>query len=239
MKAARRFVRDLGLLLLVPILAGTAAPPPSAEELVRRHVAAIGGSSRWQTVHSLLVRGSSSYGSFTWLWKSPDRMRSEELDDVYSGKKLVTAFDGKTGWTSDPFKGSPAPRRLAAGELRQWQTGFPLRSDLLDLPPAGAELKVVGEEKVAGRGAWKLSLRRQGRDEVLLWIDAQSYFLVQRARKLHTPWGGADEVVATPFGDYRNVQGVMIPHSVGATRCFVDVNPDIADALFTPPQPLP
>jgi hypothetical protein len=238
MKTVRILVRDLGLLLLFPILAGTTAAPPSPDEIVRRHVAAIGGSTRWQSVRALLVRGSSSYGSFTWLWKSPDRMRSEELDDVYSGKKLVTAFDGRTGWISDPFKGSPAPRRLAAGELQSWQTGFPLRSDLLDLPAHGAELKVVAEEKIGGREAWKLSLRRQGRDEVLLWIDAQSYLLVQRSRKLATPWGG-EEVVATPFGDYRNVQGVMIPHSVGATRCFVEVNPEIADALFLPPQPLP
>ncbi|MBV9496674.1 MAG: hypothetical protein JOZ54_20690 [Acidobacteria bacterium] len=231
-------LRGAALAVLFSILASTTSAPPTADEILQRHLAAIGGSARWQAVQSLMVRGSSSYGSFTWLWKRPDKMRSEELDDIYSGKKLVTAFDGRTGWISDPFKGNPAPRRLASAELQQWQTGFPVRSDLLDLPAKGAELKVVGREGVGGRDAWKLSLHRAGRDEVLLWIDAQSWLLVQRARKLRTPWK-SEELIATPFGDYRNVEGLMIPHSVGSTRCFVEVNADIADALFAPPPSLP
>jgi hypothetical protein len=212
------------------------AAPPDAGEIVRRHLAAIGGA-RWEKVQSLLVKGSGPFGSFVWVWKRPDKFRSEEHDDHYSGKTLVTAFDGAKGWTSDPFRGPAEPRRMGPGELQRWKTGFVVLSDLLDLPASGVDVKVVGQETVQQRSAWKLSVNRPGRDEVTLWIDTQTYLLLQRARTLTAPWGETRTVV-TPFTDYRTVDGVLIAHAVGDTRCVVAVNADVSDAMFLPPQPL-
>ena len=234
----RAFVVLLMLLSLSLSVTADAVPPPDAEAIVRQHVAAIGGQARWQQVRSLLVKGQGSFGTFLWVWKTPDRMRSDEHDDVYSKKTLVTAFDGTAGWISDPFKGPGVPRKFEGPELQRWKTGFPLRSDLLDLPAQGVTLQLLGTEKVNNRPAHKLSLKRPGRDEVLLWIDAQSFLLVQRARRLKTPQGGAETTVETPLGDYRNVSGVMIAHKIGDTRCVVQVNPEVSDSMFLPPAPI-
>ncbi len=210
---------------------------PSAAEIARRHVEAIGGAARWQSVRTLLIRGTNPILSYVWVWKAPDKLRTEERDETYTHNTLITAFDGSVGWRSNSFQGSGAPRRLQGDELGRWMSGLMVRSDLLDVPP-GAELTVAGVEKIGGREAYKLSLRRPGRDEVLLWIDTHSFLLVQRARRLKTPWG-EEKSMATPLGDYRNVQGLMIAHLIGETRCAVEVNPEISDALFQPPQPLP
>jgi len=228
--------------LLFPILlflVGATPSAPDAGEIARRHVEAIGGKARWQRVQSLLVKGSSTFASFVWVWKAPGKVRTEERDDQYSGKTLITAFDGSSGWISNPFRGPKAgvPRRLDAEELRRWQNGLAIRSDLLDLPESGVKMDLLGQETIEGRAAWKLSLARAGQDPVLLWIDTQSYLIVQRARTVKSPWG-AEELSRTRFGDYRNVQGVLIAHSTGETRYVVEVNPPIEDALFQPPQPL-
>lgn len=227
------------LLLSVSMTAGPSpVPPPDVEAIVGRHVAAIGGQARWQQVRSLLVKGQGSFGTFLWVWKTPDKMRSDEHDDVYSQKTLVTAFDGTAGWTSDPFQGPAGPRKLEGAELQRWRTGFPLRSDLLDLPAKGAALQLLGTESLNNRPAHKLSLQRPGRDEVLLWIDAQSFLLVQRARRVRMPQGGGETTVTTTLGDYRNVSGVMIAHKIGDTRCVVAVNPEVSDSLFLPTAPI-
>ncbi len=213
-----------------------AAAPPDVDEIVRRHVSAIGGVARWEHVDSLLVRGSGTFGSFTWVWKRPDKVRTDERDEHGTGRTLVTAFDGHTGWTSNPFTDG-LPRKLGIAELQRWQSGLAIRSDLLDLPAPDATLSLLGQEKVNGRDAYKLSLLRDGRDEVLLWIDTESYLLVQRARAVVAPWGEL-RTVATPLRDYRNVNGVMIPHAIGDTRLTTEVNAAIDDALFRPPQTL-
>ncbi|HYK03522.1 MAG TPA: hypothetical protein VE974_17325 [Thermoanaerobaculia bacterium] len=231
--------RPFLLFPMLLLLLGNAGAQPDANEIVRRHLDAIGGKARWQKVESLLLKGTNSVSTFTWVWKRPGMIRTEERDTAYSGKTLITAYDGKLGWISNPFRGPDygVPRKMDAEELRAWQTGLLIRSDLLDMPAKGAELKLLGREKVGNKPAYKLSLKRPGHDEILLWIDAASYLLVQRARNAKMPWGG-EKLFPVQLGDYRNVEGVMIAHSTGETRYVVQVNPAIDDVLFKPPQPL-
>jgi outer membrane lipoprotein-sorting protein len=224
-------------LLLVLAVTSDAAPAPDVSTIVQRHIDAIGGAARWRNVESLLVRGKDRFATFVWIWKSPNRVRTEERDDAHGGQTLVMSFDGTTAWSSNPFKGTPEARKLSDAERRQWETGLAIRSDLLDLPQKGTALKLRGEEKLNGRRAYKLSLVRPGRDEVLLWIDAETYLLLQRARKVVPPWG-IEQLVTTPLSDYRSVQGVLIPHKFGTTACLVEVNPELDDDAFRPPQPL-
>jgi outer membrane lipoprotein-sorting protein len=226
----------MALLLVLALTAG-AAPVPDVGTIVQRHLDAIGGAERWRQVDSLLVRGKDSFGTFVWLWKSPNKVRTEERNDVNGGKTLVMSFDGTTAWMTNPFRGTPDPRKLTEAERRRWETGLIIRSDLLDLPQKGVALKLLGEETVSGRRAYKLSLVQPGRDEVLLWIDAETYLLLQRARNVVAPWG-AVQLVTTVLSDYRRVEGVLVPHRFGTTTCFVEVNPELADDAFRPPQPL-
>lgn len=225
------------VFMLVVALTAGAAPSPELSTIVQRHIDAIGGAERWRKVDSLLVRGKDGFATFVWLWKSPNRVRTEERDDAHSGKTLVMSFDGTTAWTSNPFQGTPDPRRLTDAERRQWETGLAIRSDLLDLPGKGTALQLLGEETLSGRRAYKLSLVQPGRDEVLLWIDAETYLLLQRARNVVAPWGG-EHLVTTALSDYRRVRGVLVPHTFGTTACLVEVNPELNDDAFRPPQSL-
>jgi hypothetical protein len=227
------------LVLPAVLLLGATPPPPDANEIVRRHIEAIGGKARWQKVQSLLMKGSSSFGSYVWVWKQPGKVRTEEKDTQYSGNTLITAFDGTEGWISNPFRGpnKGVPHRMSSEELRRWQTGLAIRSDLLDLPE-GSEVKLLGQDSVKGQpAAYKLSVTRPGLDPVLLWIDASSYLIVRRARAIKAPWG-SEGTIPVQIGDYRKIDGVLIAHATGETRYVVEVNPQIDDALFRPPQPL-
>lgn len=236
LSSALRLFAFVPLTLL--LLTGTSAPPPDVNEIVRRHLDAIGGKARWQKVQSLLIKGSNSFGSYVWVWKQPGKVRTEEKDNEYSGNTLITAFDGKEGWTSNPFRGpnKGVPHKLSPEELRRWQSGLAIRSDLLDLPPQ-SDLKLLGQENVSGQPAYKLSVTRPGSDPVLLWIDANSYLIVQRGRETKSPWGGQG-VIPVHIGDYRKIDGVLIAHSTGETKYVVQVNAEIDDALFAPPAPL-
>lgn len=229
-------IRCIAFLLCFVLGSAAGAATPDVDEIVRRHLTAIGGAARWGSVDSLVVRGNGTFGSFTWVWKRPDKVRTEERDGTAGGRTLVTAFDGAVGWTSNPFI-EAGPQKLGVADLKRWQTGLAIRSDLLDLPAEGVTLSLLGREKVGGRDAYKLSLKRAGRNEVLLWIDAESYLLVQRARTAIAPWGEL-RTMTTALRDYRAVNGVMIPHAIGDTRLTTEVNAAIDDALFQPPQAL-
>jgi outer membrane lipoprotein-sorting protein len=228
-----RWTAPLLLLLLT-----AATPSPDVGTIVKRHIDAIGGAARWRNVQSMLVQGSNNFANFVWMWKSPNRTRTDEQDPEATARTLVMSFDGTTAWTENPYSGAPKPRRLTPAERQRWETGVAIRSDLLDLPAKGTTLKLLGEEMLDGRRTYKLSVVRPGRDEVLLWIDAESYLLVQRSRNVVAPWGGV-QAATTRLSDYRNVQGVVVAHRIGTTKCVVEVNPELDDDAFRPPQPLP
>ena len=228
--------RPIGALLLLVLLSGTSEATPPVEEIVRRHIEAIGGTERWQKVQTLMVKGTTAFGSFTWVWKQPNMVRTEDREIGGAGRTIVTAFDGTTAWTVNGYKESPQPRRLKPAAQSGWATRLVLRSDLLDLPK-GSELKFLGYDTVNGRIAYKLSLKREGRDEVRLWIDRESFLLVQRAREVMAPWGEEKDVV-TPLLDYRQVDGVLIPHKIATTPLTIEVNAELDDALFRPPRDL-
>lgn len=223
---------------LLFLLLTAATPSPDVDTIVARHIDAIGGAARWRNVQSMMVVGSSNYANFVWMWKSPDRMRTEEQEKEETARTLVTSFDGTTAWMENPFKGAAKPRKLTPVERRHWETGVAIRSDLLELPGKGITLKLLGEEMVDGRRAHKLSLVRPGRDEVLLWIDAESFLLLQRSRNVIAPWGGV-QAATTRLSDYRKVKGVLVAHKIGTTNCLVEVNPELDDDAFRPAQPLP
>lgn len=225
-------------LFALALLTAGAAPPPDVATIVQRHIDAIGGAERWRQVHSMMVRGKDSFATFVWLWKSPNKVRTEERDDANGGKTLVMSFDGSTAWMTNPFKGTADPRKLTDAERRRWDSGLAIRSDLLDLPREGAPLKLLGEETLRGRRTYKLLLAQPGHDDVLLWIDAETYLLVQRARNVVAPWGET-RLVTTVLSDYRPVEGVLLPHKFGTTTCFIEVNPELDDETFRPPQALP
>jgi outer membrane lipoprotein-sorting protein len=232
-----RAIRHMVSVVVSMVLFGVTLPAhgaaPSVDEIVRRHIDAIGGKAQWAKVHSILIRGSGPYAVTTWIWKEPGKVRTEERDPENSGRAVITASDGTRAWVSNTFRGPATPRSLVPEELRRWQTGLAIRSDLLDLPPKGAKLTLLGQEKVNGNDAYKLSLQREDRDEVLLWVDARTFLLAQRARTTAAPWGGTT-TVATPLTDYRRVEGVMIPHAIGETLLMVEVNAVIPDKTFEP-----
>lgn len=230
--------RAIGALLLLVLLSGfSEGATPPVEEIVRRHIEAIGGARQWQKVQTIMVKGTTAFGSFTWVWKQPNMVRTEDREIGGAGRTIITAFDGKTGWTVNGYKESPQPQRMKPEAQSLWATGLVLRSDLLDLPAKGSELKFLGYDTVDGRVAYKLSLKREGRDEVRLWIDRESFLIVQRAREVMAPWGEEKDVV-TPIRDYRKVDGVLIPHKIVTTPLTIEVNAELDDALFRPPRGL-
>ena len=98
------------VLVLVSLVSlAVAAATPDVDEIVRRHLTAIGGAARWQSIDSLVVRGAGEYGNFTWVWKRPGKMRTEERERD-GAVPLVTAYDGSVGWQTNPFR-SGAPKK--------------------------------------------------------------------------------------------------------------------------------
>jgi hypothetical protein len=85
---------------------------------------------------------------------------------------------------------------------------------LVDAKAKGNRIELVGREKVGDRDAWKLKIALGNGEERFVFLDAKTslQILTITERKIE---GNRIQIEST-IGDYREVDGVLLPHSFEA-----------------------
>jgi len=174
--------------------------------------------------------------------KRPGRVR---VDVTFQGKTQTTAYDGETGWKTNPFQGSPDPEKAAGDELKELQEQADMDGPLVDYKAKGHTVELVGKEDMEGTPVYKLKLTLKNGDVRNIYIDAASSLTLKVSLKRKTPGG---EIEADQFvGNYKKVNGLMLAFSIetkinGQTAnqiAFdkVEMDVPIEDSVFKMPAP--
>jgi hypothetical protein len=127
--------------------------------------------------------------------------------------------------------------------------GIALQADidgpLVDAEKKGNKILLVGRQKPDGRDAWKLKIATSDGEERFVFLDAKTYlqFMTVTEREVD----GRKLEIVNRIGDYRDVDGVKLPHSFEAGAEGVpesqvlhfekiEVNVPIDDARFAMPS---
>jgi hypothetical protein len=108
----------------------------------------------------------------------------------------------------------------------------------------GYRLELLGKEDMEGKPAFKLKLTKTDGTEIFFYIDADSGLDLKST--LTTRTGETEILNEILYGDFKPVDGVMMPFSVEnrmngksqmrMTMETIEINPVIDEALFTMPQ---
>jgi hypothetical protein len=239
------------ILLAACSLAAAPAPAQDVDELIARSIAARGGLERLKAIRSLRMTGKAATAGvvdmpMTVEPERPARLRNEF---VYQGTPTVQAFDGHAAWGIAPGSRQPVllPEEMQAGLAQQADLDGPL----VDYKEKGHRAALVGQEKVEGRLAWKVRLTMKSGQVEHHFLDAKTLLPVKAASRRVVR--GVPIEGETFLRDYREVAGVLFPHTIEnrpdgrpesqtirLTR--VEVNPEIDPARFRTPagaKPLP
>ena len=151
---------------------------------------------------------------------------------------------GRVDLRSDTVTRPTPEMRRAMAEAEVGDDGFGDDPTVRRLEAAFAEL--VGKEKLEGSDAYKLKVTLKNGTVNYTYLDADSYLTVKEESKRTIR--GSEVEVESSIGDYKDVQGLMIPHSIengtkgrpekqNITIEKVDVNPELDDARFKMPAP--
>lgn len=174
------------------------------------------------------------------------RPRKSRMEIEFAGKTAVQVYDGENGWKMRPFLNRNDVEAFTADELKAESDKSDLDGYLVDYTAKGTRVEMDGIEKVEGHDAYKLKVTPKSGRVQYVWVDAQSFLDVKISGSPRR-MDGKMHNVAIYQRDFRNVQGLMVPfvletavdgyretHKVTIEK--VDVNPALADALFTKPQ---
>jgi hypothetical protein len=220
-------------------------------QLIEKNNQARGGKVAWEAAKAVRVTGSfelapQMVAPFTLVYVRPDRFR---MDFEFQGVQASQAFDGETGWHRMPFMGSPDPQKSAPEQVRQAQRMADIAGPLFDSEKKGYQIELLGKEDVAGKPAYKLSVKK-GEEASTLYLDAESFLELKEVRTATTDQG-MEMVIEIQSSDFKPVGGLLLAHTVQSTVqgmpqgqkvtiTKVEVNPtDIPADFFKMPPPAP
>ncbi len=242
-------------LLVVPALGAETVEAAdgeslSAEEVIARCVAALGGEAAWRAIETLELTGRhtsfSQTQDFLLRRKRPDLYYFDHNETTF---RVTTAYDGETAWwhTGIPLI---SKANWPVDMPRVYQSAVAAEAELeppvIDHRAKGHEIEWAGESRFEGEAYLELRIkRRQDPDNVERWfLDPESFLPTLRLSR--GAYHGYTTEQLTYFDDYRQVAGVQLPHRVETElgndflELVVDsvkVNHEIDDSVFHRPPP--
>jgi outer membrane lipoprotein-sorting protein len=239
--------------LLIAILAASAlldravpdATPLTADQIVQKHIEAIGGKAKLNAIQTLVVTGRASIlgrteAPLTIQVKRPNLMR---LEITYQGKKVVQAFDGTTAWTINPLVDAE-PKQSSEEDTRAAQESSDfIGGNLVDYKSKGNTVELVDKEDIDGIAVYKLKITKKGGSVEYDYLDASSFLPIKTAGRRTQL--GQEILYESRIADYKPVDGVLMPFSVKQmvngrlameiTIEKMDVNVPVDEAVFKLP----
>jgi outer membrane lipoprotein-sorting protein len=241
-------LRKLLLGVAVAALAVTAAAQNlTLDQILAKNLQARGGMEKLKAAKTMRITAKMTVGPgieapVVIEQKRPNSMRFEI---TIQGLTAIQAYDGKTGWSIMPFQGKKDPEPMGEDALKEMAEQADFDGPLVDYQQKGHKVELVGREPVEGADAYKLKVTLKDGGVRYIYLDADS-FLEMKSESKRTICGTEVEGEAS-IGDYKEVEGLMIPHSVEGgvkgspqkqkmTIEKVEINPPIDDARFKMPE---
>jgi len=207
------FIRFVMLSLATLGVAGlNVAHALTADEIVAQHIAARGGMERLQALKTLkrtgrlIIPGFNGELTITEYKARPNQYR---LEFTLQGLTAVQAWDGHEAWQIRPFQGRKDPERLPADQAKPLELSADMDFPFVNYQAKGSKLAFLGTEDVDGTPAYKLRLQLASGDEILYFIDPDSWMLIRDIQKQQIR--GAEQITENDYGEYEQVQGVWVP----------------------------
>lgn len=209
----------------------------TVDEIIAKNLAAKGGVEKIKAVQSIRSTGTmTAQGQsvvITAMSKRPNLSRQEM---TVMGQTIVMAFDGAAARMINPMVG-PGAMDMPAEQVEMIKDQSDMDGPLVDYKAKGSTIELVGNVTVEGKTQIHLRIARKSLPVQDVYLDSATFLEARIATNV--PGSG---VIETQLGDYRAVEGMMMPFSVKTVAAGmslsemkldkIEINPKLDDALF-------
>jgi outer membrane lipoprotein-sorting protein len=185
-----------------------------ASDILEKMIEAQGGKKVIENIKDMTSSGTLEMtqmgmsGSMTMYRKEPDKVR---MDIEVMGMVITQAFDGETAWWVNPQTGSPEEMSEQQSEsMKRMSFGI----DALLYPEKyGITYSYKGKEKIDEKEYFVLEQTFPDGFKATIYIDPKTY-LSYKSKSTIVNQMGVEVEQETFETDYKNVNGMMIAHSI-------------------------
>lgn len=238
------YFKNAAAVALVTVFS-TAAFAQTADEVINKHIAACGGKEKILAMNSIRMEGVIKQMGveipITTIVKRPNAMYTEV---TFNGMKQIMAFDGKEGYTINPFAGVKEPEKMNEEAVKQAKKQGEIEGKLVNYKEKGSKAEFIGKEDLEGSEVNKIKLTEKDGDVSYYYIGTDDNMIIKESNKVK--FQDKEMESDTYFSDYREVNGYKFPFSMeqrtgGQTEWVmvlikIDANPKVEESLFKTPK---
>lgn len=237
-------MKKLTIVLSVLLLcSGTILSAQSLEDVLKEHFAASGQDkllnlSSVKTTGKLVQSGMEI--PFSQMAKRPGCVR---IEGTFQGLSFIQTYNGKEGWTLNPFAGVTEPQPMSEDELKTMKYSADMDGMLWNWKEKEYTVTLEGKEDMEGTSCYKIKLVTKDGDVFTNYIDAESYMMIRTNTKVKVQGNEAEN--DTYFSDYMIFGGIAMPGKIDTkmngqlvmtiVTDKIEVNLELDQSLFEKP----
>jgi len=231
-------------LFVVAALSIATVKAQTADEIVNKHIEAIGGLENWKKVNSMVLTGTmSAQGMSLDVITTVLHNKGSRQDINAMGMNNYQVLTPTEGWIFFPIQGQQAPEAMTADDVKEGQTDLDAQGSLIDYKAKGHTVELIGKEDVDGTECFKLKVALKTGKTETYFIDPKTYYVVKSVSTKKA--NGQEAEVSTGLSNYQKLpegivvaMSVSVPFSPGVNFDYiiskVEVNKAIDEAIFKP-----
>ena len=230
------------LMIGATVLVASVAQSQTVDEIVSKHIDALGGKEKLGQVKSLYTENSVEVMGNTAPVKEyllEGKGFKSEVD--FNGANIINCYTDKSGWSVNPMAGGSDAQAMPDGLYKSGKSQIYLGGALIDYAAKGYKAELAGSEG----GSFKIKITDAG-SESYYFIDQKSYLLTKSIIKSEVMGQAVD--VTTTYSDYKKTDfGIMLPYAknidmgmfqLASKLDKVELNKEIDPKIFEMPKEL-
>lgn len=205
-------MKKLSITFIVSLIFISSSFAQTVDEILAEYFSVSGQEKLLETTAST-TKGKIIQGQFeipfTSFQKRPMKFRSEA---EFQGMKIISAFDGETGWSINPMMGSSDPQPMTKEQIDQMKIQADYDGMFYNYAEKGYTVEFTGKEPVDDIDTYVLKLTRPNGDIITSYIDAENYVILKTKSKMKIQ--GVDTEAETIFSNYKYVDDILVPFAI-------------------------
>ena len=225
------------LLIVGALLLCGPGQAQNIDEIVNKHIDAIGGRDNWNKLKSLRmecamkIQGSDIKITIVQVDKTAVRQDIEAM-----GMKGYSIITQKEGWNFMPFQGHTKPERMTEEDLKNAQDDLNIKDEFITYKELGKKIEYLGKDDVEGMECHKIKMTDKNGVETTYYMDTESLYVIKQVEKMTS--NGKEMENSTTFSNFEKLsEGIVYPMAIaggwGVSEITkLEINPKLDESLF-------
>lgn len=228
----------------VCVLSFTFSQAQSVDEIVTKHIEAMGGKETINKVNSMIIQSDIEVMGIS-LSNTSTVLVGKGFKNVanFNGQEIIQCVTPTGGWTVNPLQGVPNPQSLPDDEVKAVQSALDSGDDFFEYKKKGSNVELLGRENLEGVNSHKLKLVDKNGVNIIFFIDPATYHVLRKESTAKV--NGQDVTSVSVFSDYKKTDfGLVIPYTTITNQGVeltikvkkVEFNQEIDPKIFEMPK---